>query len=755
MPDIIETTDAAAATSTAYSLSIGQTAQGTIGALGDHDWYRVNLTAGQTYTLAMVGTGVNNVQDPYLRLYDASGTTLLASNDDGLPGNNSILTFTASTTGAYYIDAGAYNDGGAGQYGVSLTTGSRASFDILMGAGVIDTDLSWSASAGTGATVTVGFRMTDDGLEPNFAQFTSQQMAAVMTILQYYMDVCGIVFNVVNAGGYTDNATILFSTYNNDDGSGGYAQYPGSTAASSQSGNVHINIAGGNSTTSLPMGSYSFYTLMHELGHAVGLSHPGLYNAGIGQTITYASNAQFTQDTHQYTVMSYFDESYTTGTGYGGYADGLMLFDVYALQQIYGANTTTRIGDTVYGFNSTAGNNLFNFAANTNPSFCLWDAGGTDTLDCSGYSATQSISLINGTFSNIGGLTGNISIAYGATIENAYGGSGNDSIYLSSQNVNNLINGNGGTDTVYVTYSYGSGYSIQLGSTANNLVMLGSAGTDTFQNCDYVHFADGTTVTTASLLGSTTSAAPHDFNGDGTSDMLIRHAASGYVSYGQMNSGAVTAWRGITGLPTDWSAVDAGDFDGDGRSDDILVHNPTGGWVSFGKTENGALQSWNSLTRLTTDWKVVGAGDFDGDGRADDILVHNASLGYVSFGKTENGTLQSWTGITYLPSGWQVVGVGDFDGDSRIDDILVYNASQGWVSVGRTQNGTLQSWTGVAQLPSDWQAVGAGDFDADGRADDILVRHTSGYVSYGQTQDLSLQTWRGITGLSTDWLVVT
>src|SRR6185503_11104660 len=114
-------------------------------------------------------------------------------------------------------------------------------------------------------------------------------------------------------------------------------------------------------------------------------------------------------------VMGYFDESNTT-TSFGSYPDTLMLYDIYALQQIYGANLATRSGNTVYGFNSTAGG-VYDFTINTDPALCIWDGGGIDTLDCSGYSNSQIISLVAGTFSNIGGFSGNVSIAIGAVIE--------------------------------------------------------------------------------------------------------------------------------------------------------------------------------------------------------------------------------------------------------------------------------------------------------------------------------------------------
>src|SRR5205085_6770420 len=93
---------------------------------------------------AMTGTGVNNVQDTYLRLYAPGGTTLVAQDDNGLQGANSVFTYTTSASGTYYIDAAALNNAGTGQYGISFTAGARPSFDEQMGAGVMDTDLSWS-----------------------------------------------------------------------------------------------------------------------------------------------------------------------------------------------------------------------------------------------------------------------------------------------------------------------------------------------------------------------------------------------------------------------------------------------------------------------------------------------------------------------------------------------------------------------------------------------------------------------------------
>jgi serralysin len=183
---------------------------------------------------------------------------------------------------------------------------------------------------------------------------------------------------------------------------------------------------------------------MHELGHALGLSHPGDYNAGVGVVITYANSAQFIQDSEMYSVMSYFAGS-NTGENPGAFATAYtpLLLDIYEIQNLYGANTTTRVGNTTYGFNATSDALAsYSFAGKTAPQFCIWDAAGVDTLDCSGYSGAQNISLVAGTFSSVDGLTNNVSIALGCSVENAIGGSGADTIIANSSQ-NSLTGGLG------------------------------------------------------------------------------------------------------------------------------------------------------------------------------------------------------------------------------------------------------------------------------------------------------------------------
>ena len=189
------------------------------------------------------------------------------------------------------------------------------------------------------------------------------------------------------------------------------------------------------------LGSYAFRTALHEIMHAVGVSHPGDYDG----RATYGADAEYEEDSGQYTVMSYFDET-MTGADYGrSYSTNLMLHDIAALQAIYGANEATRTGDTVYGFGSTTDDAGWSLDSASDAIIAaIWDAGGRDVLDLSGYAADQRIDLRAEAFSDVGGLTGNLSIARGVVIEDAVGGAGDD--VLTGNDASNVLAGGAGAD---------------------------------------------------------------------------------------------------------------------------------------------------------------------------------------------------------------------------------------------------------------------------------------------------------------------
>lgn len=332
---------------------------------------------------------------------------------------------------------------------------------------------SWSSSLGTAATVTFAFRDTAPATLPNgvsgFSRFSDTQIAQTLLALQSWSDVANLTFQRVASTGYSNDATMLFSNYTTGaDDAAAFAYQPGSTVASAINGDVWVNNTFSYNATPV-LNGYGRQVLTHEIGHALGLSHPGVYNAGTG-TPTYA-NATYYEDTRQYSLMSYWSETNTGGNLGGSYAAAPLLDDIAAIQRIYGANTTTRTGDTVYGFNSTAGRDFY---AITGPTvraiFAVWDAGGNDTLDFGGYTQDAVIDLRQGNFSNVGGLVGNVAIAIGAVIENAIGGGGSDTIEGNDE-INRLV-GNSGIDRLT-----GRGGNDTLVGGAGNDIIDGGAGT--------------------------------------------------------------------------------------------------------------------------------------------------------------------------------------------------------------------------------------------------------------------------------------
>lgn len=732
MPTFTESLDAAASTGTTYTLTAGQSIQGTLTGSGDHDWYRVTLTAGQTYTFALSGTGTNNVVDTFLQLYAADGATILRSDDDGLPNYNSMITYTATTTGTYYIDAAAYQPSSTGQYEVTFGTGTRLGFDTQMGAGVIDTNYSWSATPGATATVTYGFRttnasysggVTDHNLS-TFSQLTASEMTTVRNTLRMWSEICNINFVEVNPGGYTDSATILFGNYTDaGDGAGAFAYYPGSALPLDSAGDVWLNTTSISTTQTLTYGSYGFFAIMHELGHAIGLSHPGLYNAAPGVSITYAGNAQFTQDTQQYTIMSYFDET-STGGSFGEYANSPMLLDIYAAQRIYGANNNTRNTNTTYGFNSNAGA-PYEFTAGNTSAFCIWDGGGSDTIDASGYSQNQIINLNAESFSNIGGRTNNVSIAFGVTIENATGGSGADTI--TGNNAANSLRGGGGNDSLLggngndflydgsgvdtlnggggfdrAVYAISSSAATVTRNSNGTVTVAGSGFTDTLTGVEAVTFSNRTV--------SVRERARTDLTGEGLSDLVLQNGTT--LTAWTIQAAVAVSGTTLATTGSGWNYIGSGDFDGNGTTD-LLVNN--NGYFAAWSVSNGTVTG-GTMLGYASGWTYSGAGDFNGDGTTD-ILLRNGSQLYAW--NVANNVATGGSVIGYISADWNVVGTGDFNGDSQTD--LLLQGPNGVFSAWDLVNGQFAGGATMGYA-SGWTFCGTGDFNQDGTSD-VLLRN--------------------------------
>jgi len=253
-----------------------------------------------------------------------------------------------------------------------------------------------------------------------FGQFDERQKALARRAMQSWSDVSNLAFE---ENGPRTEGKMSFGISNNESVASGY--YPSNhfTGGSTRYNPNHVKR----------------HILIHETGHALGLAHGGNYDGTMN-----ASQWNHAQDSKAHTVMSYF------GAGQSGKNHGWnspvapMMDDISAIQKLYGINRQIRQENTTYGFNSNSQRDYYTLESNRDAAvFCIWDGGGIDTLDVSGYVSNQTINLKAGSFSDVGGLKGNVSIARGVTLENAIGGSGNDAL-IGNEADNRLTGGAGG-----------------------------------------------------------------------------------------------------------------------------------------------------------------------------------------------------------------------------------------------------------------------------------------------------------------------
>ncbi|RVG73975.1 M10 family metallopeptidase [Sinorhizobium meliloti] len=343
-----------------------------------------------------------------------------------------------------------------------------------------------------------------------FAVLNAAQQAATRAALDQFSSVANVSFTEITESA-TKHADLRLAS--SDAPSTAWAYFP-STAG--EGGDAWFNKSSGHYSRPVK-GNYAYVTFLHETGHALGLEHAHEGNV-----------MPVNRDSMEYTVMSY--RSYvgaSTTTGYTNetwdYAQSLMMYDIAALQHMYGADFTTHSGNTTYRWSPTSGEMFTNGIGQGAPGgnkilLTVWDGGGTDTYDFSNYATALKVDLRPGEWTTTSAAQlaklhydgskvaiGNIANALqyqGDTrslIENAKGGAGNDAI--TGNAAANALWGNGGNDRL-------------IGGDGNDN-LAGGAGADRLDGgngTDLANYANATAGIVADLYspGSNTGEAAGD-----------------------------------------------------------------------------------------------------------------------------------------------------------------------------------------------------------------------------------------------------
>lgn len=340
---------------------------------------------------------------------------------------------------------------------------------------------------GTAVTVTYSFPSQmptgytgEDAAE--WAAFSAEQQTATRAVFKLLQEQINITFTEV-ADSPTDFGVMRFSN-NRQATSSGYALMPNSTG-NDKDADTWIALG---YDKGMDIGGYNWMTLVHEIGHAIGLNHPGNYNAGEAANKDAVGNyLSVNEDAYFNSVMSY------RHSAQGIQDTWFMPYDMLALRYVYGTKAFAT-GDTRYTYQDSSGTSANN----------IIDDGGVDTLDFSALTTPVVVNMVPGAFSSVGKLANgnaakaNLTTSFDAVIENVIGTAGDDLIQGNQANNtltlgagNDGADGGAGIDTV-VLHSPKSAFA--LVKTADGYTLrdnVGTDGLDTLIGIERLTFSDG------------------------------------------------------------------------------------------------------------------------------------------------------------------------------------------------------------------------------------------------------------------------
>ena len=320
----------------------------------------------------------------------------------------------------------------------------------------------WGGGLGLGVTLTYSFptanafHVTPYGDYTTAGEWTKYNVlsAGEQAGVRAGLDTWAAVANITFVETADDSQTVgeLRFAYTSFDNAGeaAHAYLPSNDPSAGDVWFSFDNFNPANAAT-ISKGSDDFETIIHEMGHTLGLKH----------TFTAPNATPLSQDSYFWSIMSYSAKAGSSDGTASFYPTTPMYYDLVAIQALYGRNLSHNAGDTTYRF--AGGQHYFQ---------TIDDAGGHDRIVYAGH-INSTIDLREAKFSTLSApivfsdnssTRASVAIGPNSVIEDATGGTGNDKI--TGNGADNRLDGRAGNDALY--------------GGAGNDTLVGGAGRDAF-----------------------------------------------------------------------------------------------------------------------------------------------------------------------------------------------------------------------------------------------------------------------------------
>jgi len=710
-------------TNTELSVSVGGSHTGEIEVEGDVDYIAVELIAGVTYQIDLEGTetGSGTLIDPFLTgIFNSNNVSVAGADDDDGIVTNSRIIFTPTVSGTYYIGASHFDNVSLTDIGTYTLYVEVESLSTRPDPLPLDQVFTTGNNFVDGLTANFGYGADNDGITR--VTYSYPQENAVypvsfdlddggpdLTLSNIPASAEAIAFFESGLDFVTEVANIEFSFVVENGDQFGAIRLSGNTA---ESGNVlgiaafpNEGLSGGDIflfESNIRAAAISFVTL-HELGHALGLSHP------TGEFPNEFAGVEFTLLTPSFASTFFPDATrvdlYPTNFAYG---------DILALRHIYGADT---------GANS--GNNTYTFDLSSRYFETLFDLGGTDTILITGTGGNVSIDLrpnndfFGGAFIDVGTtvtyFNGGLSVGSRSetvfvspetVIENVTAADGDD--LVTGNSANNRIIGADGDDT--------------LGGMDGNDTVRGDAGHDVLKGGDGADFISGGTGsdTVSGGTGNDQIFAGPDDSGD---DVFVGDAGDDILGGGDGDDFLIGGGQSgsINGL------TDTGSTSTDGGQDTLYGGAGSDTLLSGGFNDansNGTFDAGEAVqTSIEDNVAYAGTGN---------DLIYGAAGADTLGGGTGNDTLDGGDGDDVFYGGigdTGAIGLNDVIMGGGGDDLITASGGNDSVSggagndviFGGTGDDTISGGSGADEIYNS-----AGDDSVNGGSGSDTLRGNAG-----------------------------